>query len=147
MHTPPRQSRLRTGRISIPGQVYHLTFVTRSRRPFFNDFRIARAAVCTLRRAADRGDADTLAYVLMPDHLHWLMVLGPDRSLGKVVQAFKSASARRVGQPIWQSGFHDHALRTDEDCHAIARYIVANPLRRGLVARVGDYPHWDAVWL
>jgi putative transposase len=30
---------------------------------------------------------------------------------------------------------------------SIARYIVANPLRAGLVERLGDYPHWDAVWL
>ncbi|MFV3290267.1 transposase, partial [Pseudomonas sp. NY11955] len=29
----------------------------------------------------------------------------------------------------------------------VARYIVANPIRAGLVSRVGDYPHWDAVWL
>jgi hypothetical protein len=29
----------------------------------------------------------------------------------------------------------------------IARYIVGNPLQAGLVDRIGDYPHWDAVWL
>jgi len=28
-----------------------------------------------------------------------------------------------------------------------ALYIVANPLRAGLVERLGDCPHWDAVWL
>jgi len=29
----------------------------------------------------------------------------------------------------------------------VARYIVANPLRAGLVESVRDYPHWDAIWL
>ncbi|MFM2004374.1 MAG: hypothetical protein RLZZ09_29 [Pseudomonadota bacterium] len=29
----------------------------------------------------------------------------------------------------------------------IARYNVVNPLRAGLVDRIGDYPHWDAAWL
>jgi len=29
----------------------------------------------------------------------------------------------------------------------MARYIVANPLRAGLVERIGDYPLWDATWL
>jgi len=29
----------------------------------------------------------------------------------------------------------------------MARYIVMNPKRAGLVERVGDYPHWDAIWL
>jgi putative transposase len=29
----------------------------------------------------------------------------------------------------------------------VARYIVANPLRAGLVNRVEDYSHWDSIWL
>ncbi len=29
----------------------------------------------------------------------------------------------------------------------VARNIVANPLRNGLVKSVRDYPHWDAIWL
>ena len=42
---------------------------------------------------------------------------------------------------------YDHALRADEDVLAAARYIVANPLRAGLVGSIRDYPFWDAVWL
>ncbi|MCF6281296.1 MAG: hypothetical protein L3J28_03650 [Candidatus Polarisedimenticolaceae bacterium] len=42
---------------------------------------------------------------------------------------------------------HDRAIRKEEDLVAIARYIVANPLRAGLVKSIKDYPHWDCVWL
>jgi hypothetical protein len=38
-------------------------------------------------------------------------------------------------------------LRRQDDVRAVARYIVANPLRAGLVRDIGDYSHWDAVWL
>jgi putative transposase len=38
-------------------------------------------------------------------------------------------------------------LRNEESVIDAARYIIANPLRAGLVKRVGDYPLWDAVWL
>jgi hypothetical protein len=48
---------------------------------------------------------------------------------------------------VWQKGFYDHALREGEALQNVARYIVANPLRAGLVAHIGDYPLWDAVWL
>jgi hypothetical protein len=48
---------------------------------------------------------------------------------------------------LWQRAFYDHALRKDEDVRQIARYIIANPLRRGLVKDVGDYLLWDAAWL
>ncbi|MNR61582.1 hypothetical protein D3C85_1833710 [compost metagenome] len=56
---------------------------------------------------------------------------------------------RSIGRdgPLWQHGFHDRAIRREEDLQAVARYIVANPLRAGLVERIGDYPLWDAVWL
>jgi len=64
-----------------------------------------------------------------------------------VVRSVKSVSAHRLGGALWQRGFHDHALRRDEDIEDIARYIVANPLRAGLVRHIGDYPHWDAIWI
>lgn len=50
-------------------------------------------------------------------------------------------------QALWQDGFHDHALRAEEDVVEVARYVVSNPLRAGLVRCLGDYPLWDAVWL
>lgn len=48
---------------------------------------------------------------------------------------------------LWQSGYHDRAARAEEDLIQIARYIIGNPLRAGLVEHVGDYPLWDAAWL
>ena len=83
----------------------------------------------------------------MPDHLHWLMQLGETSPLSRVVHQVKSVSAHRLGRPLWQAGFHDHVLRREEDVRQIARYIVSNPVRAGLVDRVGDWPHWDVVWL
>ena len=35
----------------------------------------------------------------------------------------------------------------DEDLKSIARYIVANPLRAELAQEIGEYPHWDSIWL
>lgn len=69
------------------------------------------------------------------------------------MKRFKARSARAVNGylgrsgSLWQRAFHDRALRENEDVQATARYIVANPLRAGLVKHIGDYPFWDAVWL
>ncbi|ELQ10491.1 hypothetical protein A986_22350 [Pseudomonas fluorescens BRIP34879] len=41
----------------------------------------------------------------------------------------------------------DQAQRQQDDLVKTARHVVANPLRAGLVDRIGDYPLWDAVWL
>lgn len=137
---------LRTGRYSQPGQVYLVTTVTRERQAVFADFAAARLLVGVLRAESALGSCVTLAFVVMPDHLHWLLQLERD-SLSALVGRVKSISAKRLGRPVWQAGFHDRALRREEDLQAAARYLVANPLRAGLVTRVGLYPHWDAVWL
>ena len=65
----------------------------------------------------------------------------------------KSSSSRTLNRAmgrsgrIWTAGFHDHALRKEEDVKRVARYVIANPLRAGLVEQIGDYPLWDAIWL
>ena len=139
---------LRKGRVSNPGQIYHLTLVTYARRPVFCDLESARCVVKTLFEIQRNNLADTLAFVIMPDHMHWLMQLGSARGLCGVVGLLKSLTARRISKStLWQTGFHDHAVRSEEDILAIARYIVANPLRAGLVEEIGAYPHWDAIWL
>ncbi|RQW28246.1 transposase [Rhodobacteraceae bacterium CH30] len=150
---PPHGHALRKGRVSLPGQAYLLTSVTRERLPVFADFRCVRLLVRTLQQADQLGRSQTLAFVVMPDHLHWLLQLG-SCSLALLMNQVKAQSACAVnaycqckGRAVWQKGFHDHALRHEEDLAAVARYIVANPLRAGLVQRIGDYPHWDAVWL
>ncbi len=138
---------LRKGRFSESGRIYLVTTVTKLRRPVFAEFQAARSLVSALRQEQRAGHADTLAYVVMPDYLHWLIELRGKTLLSQVVGAVKSVSAHRLDRALWQRGFHDHALRREEDLPAVARYIVANPLRKGLVARIGEYPHWDAVWL
>ena len=143
----PRSRDLRKGRVSLPGQVYHITTATSDRIPVFADWRSARMLINALREAQTRGVATTLAFVVMPDHMHWLLQLGADVSLPQMVGSVKAVTAHKLGQPIWQSGFHDHALRHEDDVMEVARYIVANPLRAGLVEQLVDYPHWDAVWL
>ncbi len=139
--------RLRIGRISLPGQIYSITTVTRDRTPFFTDFSAARTVISTLKEQQQAGHFNCLCYVVMPDHLHCLIQLGAIISLSASIQRMKSLTSKRLGSTIWQRGFHDRAIRHDEDLLEIARYIVANPLRAGLASSVKDYPHWDCVWL
>ena len=137
---------LRKGRFSQTGQIYLITTATLQRRKVFADFDAARLLINILRIESASGSCKTLAFVVMPDHLHWLLQLERG-SLSAVIGRVKSISAKRLGRPVWQDGFHDRALRCDDDLQAVARYVVANPVRAGLVKQVGQYPHWDAVWL
>jgi len=146
MHRHGQSHRLRLGRRSEPGRWYHVITRTLDHRPVFDDLPAARTLITVLAEEEKRDRARTLAFVVMPDHLHWLLELRT-APLSRVVAAVKSVSAHRLGERIWQPGFFDRAIRRDEDAKAVARYVIANPIRAGLVDHIGDYPHWDAVWL
>jgi REP element-mobilizing transposase RayT len=150
----PHSKDLRKGRISEGGRLYLLTTVTRDRLPLFRDFRLGRIVVHSFRYHHEKGMVSSLAFVVMPDHVHWLAELKSDNGLEGLMRSFKSYTSlmmNRVrgtsGQPVWQAGYHDHALRREEDLQDVAKYVVANPLRAGLVERLEDYPLWDAMWL
>ena len=142
----PRAHNLRKGRYSEPNRLYLVTAVTRGRRPVFADLQSARALINILRNEDRRNQVQTWAYVVMPDHFHWLLQLN-DEALSKVVGRVKSLSSRQLGRSLWQDGFHDRAVREEDDLKAMARYVIANPLRAGLVESIGEYSHWDAVWV
>ena len=145
---------LRKGRTSSSGTVYHVRTSTLHRRRLFHDLWLGREVVRSLRFLHDRGDVESLAFVVMPDHLHWLFRLTGQRPLAGVMLSLKRASSQAInqrrnirGEPVWQSGYFDRAMRREEDLRHVARYIVANPLRAGLCRSIGEYPLWDAIWL
>jgi len=143
---------LRKGRFSGEGQIYVLTTNTFDREAFFADWRVGRLVVRELMRTEEEAWLDSFAWVVMPDHFHWLVQLRTG-SLAAVMRRTKSRSSQAVNRllgrsgQLWQQGFHDRAIRKEEDLLALARYIVRNPVRAGLVSRVGDYPLWGAVWV
>jgi REP element-mobilizing transposase RayT len=148
----PASHRLRAGRYAEPNRIYLLTTNTLDRDPIFADFALGRLVAHQFRRAQELELANSLAWVVMPDHFHWLVEL-ENCSLKKLMRETKSLIAREVNisinrkGPLWQQGYHDRALRREEDLVKMARYVVANPLRAGLVEKIGDYPLWDAIWI
>lgn len=148
----PASNRLRLGRYAEQNRIYLLTANTLDREPVFKDFTLGRLVVSQFRAAQDQGCVRSLAWVVMPDHFHWLIEL-QQGSLAGLMQRTKSLSTKAVNLSagrrtgLWQRGFHDRALRRDEDLVKVARYVVSNPLRAGLAGRFGDYPLWDAIWV
>lgn len=79
-----------------------------------------------------------LDYVVMPDHLH--VLLRVDRPmkhhLGDVIQAIKSASTSRIRRItdnplliVFEEGFHDRIIKSQEQFEIVRRYIKGNPSR------------------
>ena len=146
-------SDLRLGRYSQENNIYFVTTNTHDREPLFSDFSSARIVINNLRLSDDQKITSTIGYTLMPNHLHWLFTLNDVTDLSYAVGKIKGRSAKQINThlkrniKVWQAGFYDHCLRQDEEIKEVMRYIVANPLRANLVDNIGNYSHWDCIYL
>jgi REP element-mobilizing transposase RayT len=122
-----------------------VTTCTRDRQKAFRDQDFCSAAREELSARAAEYDFSITTYCLMPDHTHLLLrARGERASLVLFVPEWKQntgfAWRQRRGRPLWQKGYWDRVLRADDDVLPIARYVVENPVRAGLVADPRDYP-------
>jgi REP element-mobilizing transposase RayT len=81
-----------------------VTTVTVDRQRFFLDFKAACSAARWFENQATLGDARMLAWVLMPEHVHWLLQSGQKDSLETVINRLKSGSARYVNRTLGRRG-------------------------------------------
>ena len=132
--------------------VYHTAnqpvfFTIRARedlRPFV-DVEFGQAVVSCLLEERTICGCLVHVYALLPDHLHMVASPAIDNSdLLTFVDRFKGKSARlgwsfgNQGR-LWQPRSYDHVIRKAEDLNEVGEYILANPVRLGLVDRWEDY--------
>ena len=90
-----------------------------------------------------RGDWWVDVLLLMPDHLHMLVVFPSEKAMTATIGPWKEYIAKRFGVE-WQRDYFDHRLRRDESLREKTDYILHNPVRRGLVAAEEEWPY---VWM
>ena len=145
-------SDLLKGRYSQIHREYFITFCCYKCTPFFASAKLAQLFCTKITTNEQACGCQWLTWVLMPDHFHGLVLLHHS-DLSACIRHLKGCTAAMVNRQlqrrgkVWQSGFYDHALREDEQRIHIARYIVANPLRKGIVSSVRLYPYWNSVYL
>jgi len=124
---------------------YFLTFCTYSRRRVFVTRERVDVVLLQIERSADEEQFAIIADVFMPDHLHLLIEGQAEYSdCRRFIKRAKQFSgyhyARSFGHRLWQRYGFERVLRDDEATLVVAKYILENPLRAGLVRCVQDYP-------
>jgi REP element-mobilizing transposase RayT len=140
--------------------VYFVTITTQARASLFGTIadgqvRLSGYGEITrqewLNSAALRSDVELDLFVVMPNHVHGLVVLLPKqrlpelptapgrfaaRSLGALVGGFKSAASRRInqlrgtpGSQVWQRNYYDRIVRNEDELAQVRDYIDDNPRR------------------
>ena len=87
---------LTKGRHSESGRAYFITTVLAEReRRYFDDLTCARLVVIEMRGLHENGVVNSLAWVVMPDHVHWLFQLSETEGLSAVVKSFKAHCGKK----------------------------------------------------
>ena len=93
-----------------------------------------------LMQISSAHDGVTLpCYVVMPDHIHFIVSLPGDISLSEIIRRFKSYTTHlyiegvtnngwpRFNGKLWQHNYYEHILRNQRDYENTVNYIVTNP--------------------
>ena len=79
-------------------------------------------------------------FLVMPDHIHMLVHVPPERTLADVIGHWKAYLTTQHGIRF-QMNFFDTRIRDQEHFAEKWNYICKNPVAKGLVATPRDWPH------
>jgi len=138
---------------------YSLTCCTFRRFRHFSNSQGAQLVIDQLERTAEEREFELLVYCVMPDHVHALV---QGRTARSELRSFVRLWRQRTGMqhaargrassrdgatqvapswhPLWQKGYFERVIRSHEDLDDVAAYIIANPVRAGLVTSVDQWP-------
>jgi putative transposase len=124
---------------------YFLTFCTHNRDRLFVKADAVEVVRTQIARSSTEQRMSLIAYCFMPDHAH-LLVEGQhdDSDCRRFIARAKQYSGfhyqAAFGRRLWQRYGYEHVLRSSEAAVSVARYILENPVRAGLVVALQDYP-------
>ena len=135
-------------RIDFPGAVYHITSRGNRRTAIFEDDTDASLFLKVLGEALQRFNSKVLAYCLMTNHYH-LVIVTPQGGLSLLMRqingVYSQTYNRRHGVTghLLQGRFK--AILVDHDAYLmeLCRYVELNPVRAGMVAAAGDW-NWSS---
>lgn len=144
----PHSNALREHRVSFPGHIYHLVKCLDTglnRQVDLTNPAYAEIITGALFQQRGRNGYRLFAFVVMPDHVHWLFTLPEQETLTDTVKRIFGWCAMQINRQLgrkgslWQDGYYDHLVREDETLSGLIRYIETNPVRKGLCACSADW--------
>ena len=112
--------------------------------------RIASVVVAGIKAVAEKSLCRVHAWVVMPNHVHFLMQ--PQAPMAAITKAIKGSTARRAnlllgrtGEYFWQDESFDHWIRDEREFEKVKKYIERNPVVAGLVNEESKWP-WSSAF-
>ena len=160
---------------------YYITICTHDHRCLFGNISNGKSSLNKfgqvveaewLRTSNIRKNAELDQYMVMPNHLHGIIILDgfgrgtehraptieefgrpKSSSIPTIIRSFKATVTKQIdilrgtpAQPVWQRNYYEHIIRNEEELYQISQYIINNPLKWQLDK---EHPiNWEiAKWL
>ncbi len=144
----PRRRLRRLDRVFSRSPVYFITTVVSGRRAILGKHEVQHLFEEVWGTTGEGCGWSTGPYVIMPDHVHFFCRESAEssRSLSGFVGKWKEWTSKRLHRefawqpPLWQTGFFDHVLRSDESLREKIEYVWQNPVRAELVGSPEQWP-------
>lgn len=133
----------RQARTVIPGQAMHVLVRSNRNEMLFQEHTDYAVYLNWLRTAAAQFSVAVHAYVLMPNHAHFLVSPKEANSLAKLMQSLGRRYAQFFNQKhgrngsIWEGRYRSSLIDPDYVLRC-QRYIELNPVRSGLESRPAE---------
>ncbi len=108
---------------------------------------VANMVLGALRHYDSLGTWKLIAHTLMPNHIHFFILL-KGKNLQRAITDFKRFTSREFnrmtgqsGISLWQHDWFDHWSRSPDESEKIIRYIRNNPVKAGLATNWQDWQY------
>ncbi len=143
------QKRIRLREFSYIGCYrYFVTICTDRSKEIFVNGDIVGLCVAILKNVSEKYFFTIWVYCFMPDHLHILAEGKNEKSnFRKFISVYKQKTSYEVVQTfkfankLWQENYYERVLRKEEATLDVIKYILNNPVRKGLVENFLNYPY------
>ena len=125
--------------------LYFITTIIENRRIIFKDEFACDLFVNLLTYYKFSCDYNIKAFVIMPDHVHLIIQPIGKYNISEIVKKIKGSFSRyynkqnKTSGTVFQKGFYDSIIKTEEQLYKTIEYIHYNPVKKGIVAEMGDY--------
>jgi REP element-mobilizing transposase RayT len=136
-------------RIEFPGALYHVTSRGNARAPIFLGDADRTSFLETLGEVVERHGWLCYAYCLMPNHYH-LLLETPAANLSQGMRQLNGLYTQRFNRRhdgvghVFQGRFKGILVERETHFCGLARYIVLNPVRAGILADAEQY-RWSSL--
>ena len=132
MNKLPKRKNLRIQGFDYKHGMYFVTICTHDKKKLFGNINFKKEAVMILNENGKLVEnrlsqfEEFVQYVIMPNHIHILVLIDTNKTLQQIIRTFKSLVTKDLGFQTWQRSYYERIVRNEKEFEIFSHYIEYN---------------------